>query len=101
MILNTGHRVMFIVKFHCELNPIVRVWCHAKQYTSTHCDYTFAGLEKTIDEALNYMTVELVRKFFRKVREYQGAHREGNMVGNEMQNTLDLNIYKSHRRVGA
>ena len=97
MILSKGHRVMFIPKFHCELNPIERVWCHAKQYTRTHCDYTFAGLEKTIDAALNSMTVELVRKYFRKVREYQRAYREGNIVGKEMQNTLK--IYKSHRRV--
>ena len=59
MILNTGNRVMFIAKFCCELDPIERVWCHAKQYTRTHCNYTFAGLEKTIDEALNSMTAEL------------------------------------------
>jgi len=43
------------------------------------------------------MTVELVRKYFWKVREYKRAYREGNMVGKEMQNILK--IYKSHRRV--
>ena len=57
-------------------------------------DYTFTGLEKAIDAALGSMTVQLIRKYFRKVREYQRAYREGNMVGKEMQN-----IYKSHRRV--
>ena len=39
-------KVMFIPKFHCEINPIERVWCHAKQYTRAHCDYSFQGLEQ-------------------------------------------------------
>lgn len=29
MVLNQGHILMFIPKFHCELNPIERVWCYA------------------------------------------------------------------------
>ena len=48
----------------------------------------FAGLEKTIDTALNSITVELIRKYFRKVREYQRAYRDGNTIGKEMQKTL-------------
>ena len=43
-ILNQGHRVMFIPKFHCKLNPIERVWGHAKHYTRSHCDYSFPNL---------------------------------------------------------
>ena len=39
MILSKGHRVMFLPKFHCELNPIERVWCQAEQFTRSHCDY--------------------------------------------------------------
>ena len=38
VILTQDHRAMFIPKFHCELNPIERVWCRAKQYTCSHCD---------------------------------------------------------------
>ena len=64
-----GHRCVFIPKYHCELNPIERVWGHAKQYTRRHYDYTFAGLEKTIDPALD-VPVDLIRKYFRRVREY-------------------------------
>ena len=29
-------KIMFIPKFHCELNPIERVWCHAKSYSYTY-----------------------------------------------------------------
>ena len=70
LILNKGHRTMFISKFHCELNLIERVWCRAKQYTHSHCDYSFSNLEKIIDTALDAVSVELIRKYFRKVREY-------------------------------
>ena len=30
------HRVIFIPKFHCELNPIERVWGEAKRYIPDH-----------------------------------------------------------------
>ena len=47
-ILNQGYRVMFLPKFHCELNPIERVWCQAKHYTRSHCDYLFQNLKKIL-----------------------------------------------------
>ena len=64
LILNKGHRVMFVPKFHCEINPIERVWCHAKQYTRAHCDYSFQGLEAIINEALDSVNIEMIRKYF-------------------------------------
>ena len=39
VILSKGYKVMFIPKFHCEINPIVCVWCHAKHCTRVNCDY--------------------------------------------------------------
>ena len=97
LILNQDHRAMFIPKFHCELNYIECVWSCAKQYTRSHCDYSFYNLEKIIDTALDTVSVELVRKYFRKVRGYQKAYREGNTLGKEMQAILKK--YKSHRRM--
>ena len=88
LILSKSHRVMFIPKFHCEVNPIERVWCRAKQYTRSHCDYSFINLEKIIDEALDSVSTELIRKYFRKIREYHRAYRQGNTLGKEMQNLL-------------
>ena len=34
------HIVLFIPKFHCELNPIERVWGQAKVFTRAHTNYT-------------------------------------------------------------
>ena len=90
--MKRGHRVMFIPKFHCKINPIECVWYHAKRYTRAHCDYSFAGLEKIIDIALDSVTVEVMRKFYRKVREYHRTYREEVTVGKEMLKTLK--VYK-------
>ena len=52
---------MFIPKFHCEINPINCVWCHAKYCTRVNCDYIFQGLENTVEKTLDSVSVELIR----------------------------------------
>lgn len=79
------------------LNPIERVWGHAKQYTRCHCDYTLLGLEKNIRPALDSVSTDLIRKYFRRVREYQRGYREGFAAGPELESAVKL--YKSHHRV--
>ena len=73
------------------------VWAESKRYTREHCDYSFKGLEATIDPALDSISIDLIRKFFRKVREYLAAYREGITIGPQMQAALKQ--YKSHRRI--
>ena len=97
MVMNRGYRAIFIPKFHCELNPIEACWGQAKRYTRSHCDYSFLGLEKTINPALNSVTLDMIRKYFRKTRETMRAYREGYAAGPELENALKR--YKSHRRV--
>ena len=92
-----GHRCMFIPKYHCDLNPIERVWVHAKQYTRRHCYYTFAVLEKTIGAALHNVSVDLIRKYFRRVKEYARGYKEGFAAGPALEHAVKQ--YQSHRRV--
>ena len=92
-----GHRCYYIPKFHCELNPIERVWGAAKQYTRSHCDYSFPGLEGTVPIGLASVELETKRKYFRKCREYMQAYRDGNAGGDEVEKAVTQ--YKSHRRV--
>lgn len=80
-----------------ELNPNERVSGRAKQYTRQHCDYTFAGLEKTIGPAWDSVSVDLIRKDFRRVRENAREYREGFAAGPELERAFKQ--YKSHRRV--
>ena len=97
LISRHGYRCIFLPKYHCELNPIERVWGQAKRFTRANCDYTYGGLEKTITPAFESVSIELIRKYFRRVREYHRAYREGNCGGVEVESAVKL--YKSHRRV--
>jgi len=97
LLMGNGFRGYFIPKFHCELNPIERVWAESKRYTREHCDYTFNTLEWMIGPSLDNVRVELVHKYFRKMREYLSAYRDGVTMGPEMQAAFKQ--YKSHRRV--
>lgn len=87
----------FIPKFHCELNPIERVWAQSKKFTRAHCDYTFHGLENTLDQSLDSIPLDTIRRFFRKMRDYLAAYREGLTLGPQMEAALKQ--YKSHRKV--
>ena len=87
----------FIPKFHCELNPIERVWGQSKKYTRAHCNYSFAGLENTLEQSLDNIPVDTIRRFFRKTRDYMTAYREGLTLGPQMEAALKQ--YKSHRKV--
>ena len=79
-----NYKGFFIPKFHCELNPIERVWAHSKKHTRAHCDYSFAGLENTVAPALNSVTQDLIRKSFRKMRDYMAGYR-GLVAGPELE----------------
>ena len=68
LLLNNGYNGYFIPKFHCELNAIERVWTQSK-YTRANCDYTFNGLEKTVELALESVSLDSIHKFYRKMRD--------------------------------
>ena len=92
-----GYKGIFIPKFHFELNPIEWVWAQSKQCTRTPCDYSFKGLEDTIGPALDSVTVDMIRKFFRKMRDYLQAYREGHVAGPELEKAIMK--CKSHHRI--
>ena len=96
-VISRGFQCHFLSKFHCELNPIERVWGQSKRYSRAHTNFTFAKLRETINPALDSVSVDLIRKFFRKVREYERAYLEGNKAGKEVE--VAVKQYKPHRRV--
>lgn len=95
------HIAYFLPKFHCELNPIERVWAQAKRYTKAYCNYSLPSLRKNVTPALESVSLESIQKHFRKVRHYMFAYLEGAAADSELQNTVKR--YKkavlSHRRI--
>ncbi|XP_062520189.1 uncharacterized protein LOC134195206 [Corticium candelabrum] len=96
-LMSLGHHCLFLPKYHCELNPIERVWGHAKKYKRAYCNYSITGLRNSMIPALETVDVELIRRFFRKARDYLQAYRDGQVTGHNVEEAVK--VYKSHRRV--
>ena len=76
---NSGHTCVFIPKFHCELNPIERVWSQSKRYTRAYCDYTIVSLRRSIPLGLGSVTKENIANYVRRCRNYMFAYLESDM----------------------
>ena len=96
-----SHIVYMLPKFHCELNPIERVWSQSKRYTKAYCKYSIVSLRKLIIPALETVTLENIQNYFRKVWHYMFAYLEGLPGGNELEKLVKdyKKIIKSHRRI--
>ena len=68
---NRGHLVYFLPKFHCELNAIERVWAQAKVYCRAYTNFILARLRQIIEPALDSVTVDLIKEYARKARDYR------------------------------
>ena len=62
-LVNRGHLMHFIPKFHCEFNPIERVWGQAKVYTRMHTDFTLVWLCQIVGPALDSVQADLIWKY--------------------------------------
>ena len=91
------HTVLFIPKFHCELNPIKRVWGQAKVYTRMYTNFTLPRLRANANPALDSVSTDLIRMYFRRVVKYERAYLEGKEAGRELEQAVK--VYKSHRRI--
>ena len=92
-----GHKSYFLPKFHCEMNPIERVWGQSKRYCRAYTNFTLVKLRQILNPALESVSTELIRKYFRKARDYEKAYSEGLKAGREVEEAVKK--YKSHRRV--
>ncbi len=88
-------------KFHCELNPIERVWAQSKQYSKAYCKYNIRSLRNSVHPALDSVTLESVQNHFRKVRHYMFAYLEGVSGGSDLEKLVKhyKKPIKSHRRI--
>ncbi len=91
-----GHVCLYFPKYHCEINPIERNWCHAKKHSRAYCNGSITRLRRIVPEALETVTLDMMNKFFVTCRDYERAYREGHTG----KGAIDaIKVYKSHRRV--
>ncbi len=71
-------------------------WDAAKQYTRNNCDYSFKGLEKTVPEALNSISLKTIRSYACRFWRFIDVYKKG-LTGIEA--LYAVKKYKSHRRI--
>ena len=69
---------MLLPKYHCELNPIERIWTYAKRFCRENCSYNLIVLRTNIPASLDKIPKEYFHKIFRKVRDFERAYRADN-----------------------
>ena len=66
-----GCIMYMLLKFHCELNPIERVWAQLKRCTMAYCKYSIVSLQKLIIPVLETVTLENMQNYFRGSEAYR------------------------------
>ncbi|KAI0371201.1 hypothetical protein BV20DRAFT_942876 [Pilatotrama ljubarskyi] len=73
-----GFEVIFLPKFHCELNPIEQCWCVAKcAYREFPPSSIEADLECNVLAALDSVDITKMRRFFNRTQRFTDAYRKG------------------------
>ena len=76
LVHSRGHICLYFPKYHCELNPIERNWCHAKKVARQYVNGSILKL-RVVPLSLESVTVDMMNKFFRTCRDYEMAYRSG------------------------
>lgn len=71
-------RVLFLPKFHCELNPIEQCWGAAKREYRMYPESSLeAGLERNVVKALATVNIISIRRFCTRTRRFMDGYRYG------------------------
>ena len=89
-----GHICLYLPKYHCEMNPIERNWCHAKKVARQYVNSSVVRLREVVPTSLDAVSIEVMNKFCRTCRDYEMAYRSG-CNGKDVE--LKVKQYKSHR----
>ena len=102
VIESRGHQILYLPKFHCELNPIERVWAHVKHDLRKKCEYSLKSLRAQLPVTLENVSVDAVRRYFRRTDRYVSAYAGLNGVTlTPTEAAYVTRKYSSHRRIPA
>eukprot|EP00122_Pirum_gemmata_P016386 Pgem_evm2s15317 len=91
-----GDQAIFLPKFHCEINPIEKLWGFSKRYCRANCDYNFKSLENMVPISLSSCSVTTIQKYFRNATNIIHMYSYGHSV--ELAQFVTKQ-YKSHRPI--
>jgi hypothetical protein len=76
LVTSRGHKVLFLPKFHCELNVAELHWSMLKARVRRHVDGKWGTMTKAVWLAFgtNNVPLELGQRFARKCRELLDLH---------------------------
>lgn len=104
-----GHEVIWIPKYHCELNPIELVWGIAKRTYRRYATGSLANMRELVPRVLAYVGIDRIRSFARRCRDFARAymreeeHGTAADVSKRIRSAPQLEearkVYRSHRRV--
>ena len=75
-------QIIFVPKFHCELNAIEGLWHHMKQFVRKTTDQTFSTMMRPIPESReNFIDKKIQSKLFRRFCRSLNAYNQGKSDG--------------------
>jgi len=79
LVHSSGNQILFLPKFHCELNWAELYWCVLKSCAREKIDGTWSTMVKAVWQACgeNNISPDLSRRFARKVREMISLYAHG------------------------
>jgi dsDNA-binding SOS-regulon protein len=80
-----GIKVLFLPKFHCELNPIESVWCFMKNFVRKRTDQRYETMLKLIEEAKEVfkqtnINIKLWRRFWQAINMYKSGQSYSEVI---------------------
>lgn len=93
-----GVILVFLPKFHCELNPIERAWAYAKRSTRATCDFKLDTLRVKLGELFRDLPGDTCKRWFRSSFRIAQAYAGRPDISTTL--LLDLaRKHSSHRKV--
>ncbi|ETW86772.1 hypothetical protein HETIRDRAFT_42185 [Heterobasidion irregulare TC 32-1] len=91
------HNSIFLLKFHCELDPIEMYWGWCKHWYCKIYKVKFEDAKKVAQQCLNKCPVKVIHQFFNQSWWFMDAYHKG-LIGKVAEWAVCKQ--KSHRRVG-